>query len=186
MTFADPEVAHGGGRSLRIDAGREAPDAPNARVIQRVPVRPFACYRLSAWVKTEGLAAPGSFELLAIGAGEGGRPLTFLEGGVEPTQDWSEVDVVFNSLDNDAVNLYAGLWGVGGGGTLWIDDLALEELSLVNVLRRDGCPLTVASEDGRTVYVEGRDFEPVADPKLGRVPYAGEYELRPRGAGRSG
>ena len=43
---------------------------------------------------------------------------------------------------------------VGGGGFV------------VNVLRRDGCPLTVTSEDGRTVFAEGKDFEPVRDPKL--------------------
>ena len=43
------------------------------------------------------------------------------------------------------MNLYAGLWG-GKAGTLWLDELALEEMSLVNVLRRDGCPLTVTSD----------------------------------------
>ena len=61
-------------------------------------------------------------------------------------------------------------------------------MSLVNVLRREGCPLTVTSEDGKTTYVEGRDFEPVRDPKLGMVPYEGNttsaipafrYESRP-------
>ena len=70
----------------------------------------------------------------------------------------------------------SALWGAKSG-TLWVDDLAFEEVSLVNVLRRPGCPFVVASEDGKTTYVEGRDFEPVADPKLGQVPYAGEYSF---------
>ena len=60
---------------------------------------------------------------------------------------------------------------------MWVDDLALEELALVNVLRRPGCPLAVKSADGKTTYEEGRDFEPVVDPKLGRVPWEGEYEF---------
>ncbi len=47
----------------------------------------------------------------------------------------------------------------------------------MNVLRRKGCPLTVKSADGRTTYVEGRDFEPVVDSQLGQVPWAGEYEF---------
>jgi hypothetical protein len=83
--------------------------------------------------------------------------------------------VVFNSLEQTAVNLYAGFWG-DGSGTVWIDDLQLEELSLVNVLRRRGCPLSVTSADGKTSYVEGRDFEPIVDAKLGQVPWPGEFE----------
>lgn len=172
-TFADRSTVRGGSHSLRI-AGRS--EGGNRRIMQRVPVRPFACYRISAWVKTRELASPNAFRLLAIGAGNDAKPLTFLEGGVESTQDWERVDVVFNSLDNAAVNLYAGTWG-DGPGTLWIDDLQLEELALVNVLRRDGCPLSMTSEDGAITYEEGRDFEPVADPRLGQVPYAGEYSF---------
>jgi hypothetical protein len=172
-TFADNRVAHHGRVSCRIAA--DGPDV-NHRLIQRVSVRPHACYRFSAWVKTAGLSDPGGFRLLALGANDASRPLTFFEGGVAPTQDWKRVEVVFNSLEHDAVNLYAGLWG-RGQGTLWLDELALEELGMVNVLRRPGCPLTVTSEDGRDVYGEGRDFDPVADPRLGRVPYAGEFEF---------
>jgi hypothetical protein len=37
--------------------------------------------------------------------------------------------------------------------------------------------LTVKSADGRTTYVEGRDFEPVVDPQLGQNPWPGEYEF---------
>lgn len=172
-TFADRRIAHHGRVSCRIAAG---PGDGNRRVIQQVPVRPHAAYRLSAWVKTEGLTIPGAFRLLAIGAGEHGRSLTFHEGGIEPTQDWKPVEVVFNTLDHDSVNLYAGLWGQGQG-SLWIDEFTLEELGLVNVLRRPGCPFVVTSEDGTTTYTEGRDLEPVADPRLGRVPYDGEYEF---------
>jgi hypothetical protein len=111
---------------------------------------------------------------MAIGGN--GRTLSFQEGGLEPSKDWTKLEVVFNSQDQSQINLYVGLWGAKSG-TLWVDDLAFEEVSLVNVLRREGCPFVVASEDGKTTYVEGRDFEPVADLKLGQVPYAGEYSF---------
>jgi hypothetical protein len=153
---------------------------PVCRLIQKVKVRPHACYRLSCWAKTRDLAPTGAFRLMAMGA-SGGRPLSFHEGGLEPTRDWTRIEVVFNSQDQSEVNLYAGLWG-GQKGTLWLDDLALEEMALVNVLRREGCPLTVTSDDGKTTYVEGKDFEPVRDPKLGMVPYEGEYNFDHPGA----
>lgn len=174
-SFADRDTHHGGSTSCRMQDTDKAGGGGNCRLIQKVAVRPRHAYRLSCWARTRDLANPGAFRLLALGA-QGGRPLTFYEGGLERDQDWKEVEVVFNALDQAEVNLYVGLWG-GSAGTLWVDDLKLEELGLVNVLRRPGCPFEVRSADGRTEYAEGRDFEPVADPKLGRVPYAGEYEF---------
>jgi hypothetical protein len=126
-------------------------------------------------VKTKDLAPTGNFRLSALG--KEGRALTFYEGTLKPTQDWQQVDVVFNSLDHGQVTLYAGQWG-GRSGILWLDGLALEELGPVNVLRREGCPLTVASADGRTIYEESKDFLPFRDPKLGQEPYAGEFNFR--------
>ena len=126
-TIADSQVVHAGRFSCRIEPGKHRESGGNARVIQKVKVRPHACYRLSCWAKTRDLAPAGSFHILAL-AGQGGRSLTFQEGGLEPTADWKKIDVVFNSLDQTSVNLYAGFWGEGTG-TLWLDELKLEELS---------------------------------------------------------
>jgi hypothetical protein len=52
----------------------------------------------------------------------------------------------------------------------------------VNVLRRTACPLRVTSADGKTVYEEGKDFEPVKDPKLGADPDPGDYSFAHAGA----
>jgi hypothetical protein len=180
-TFADTEVVHGGKVSCRMqDIGKHS-SSGNCRLSQRVKVRPWACYRLSAWVRTRDLKPAGAFHLLALGAGKGNNRLTFHEAHLKPTQDWTRLDVVFNSLGHSEVQLYAGQWG-GQSGTLWLDDLKLEELSLVNVLRRPGCPLVVQSEDGKTTYEEGKDFEPVRDGRLGQDPYAGEFSFSHPGA----
>jgi hypothetical protein len=175
VTFADRDTVHGGKAACRMQDFAKGSGHGNCRLVQRVKVRPHACYRFSAWVKTKDLRPVGGFRLLALG--KGGRALTFFaEGAVKATEDWKQVDVVFNSLDEAEVNLYAGEWG-GQGGTLWLDDLKLEELGLVNVLRRDGCPLAVTSADGKTIYAEGKDYLPVRDAKLGQEPYAGEYSF---------
>jgi hypothetical protein len=176
VTFADRQVVHGGKISCRIEDTKRNSSSGNARLVQLVKVRPNACYRFSAWVKTKQLEGTGAFHLLALGAGEPSRQLTFHEAPLKPDQDWTLVEVVFNSLDQKQINLYVGLWG-GQNGTLWLDDLKLEELSLVNVLRRRGCPLVVAAGRGEIVYEEGRDFDRVVDDKLGVVPYAGQYDF---------
>jgi hypothetical protein len=175
-SFADREVVHHGKVSCRMQGGVKGAGA-NCRLIQKVKVRPHAAYRFSCWVKTKDFKAD-TFKLLALG--KNGRELTFHEGHPKPTQDWTEFVVPFNSLDNEEVSLFVGQWGPKAG-TMWVDELAFEEMPLVNVLRRPGCPLAVASADGKTVYEEGKDFEPVRDPKLGVEPYAGIFSFKNAG-----
>jgi hypothetical protein len=182
-TFADRQVVHGGRVSCRLEPGAKNPrrESPNTRLMEHVVLRPMTPYRFSCWAKTRDLRPAGSFNMLVLGASQPGRQLTFQEGLIEANQDWKRVEVVFNSLDQKEANLYVGLWGQGPG-TLWLDDLQFEELPLVNVLRRAGCPFTIKSANGRTVYVEGQDYEPVADPHLGSAPWLGEYEFGHPGA----
>lgn len=166
-TFVDREVFAEGKQSLRIEDA-----SGNARVSQRIACRPWSCFRLSAKIKTKGFQGKGELKLLAIGAD--GRSLSFHEVHPAADQDWTPIEVVFNSLSNKEVNLYLGVW-TGTQGKLWLDDWKLEEPSLTNVLRRDACPFSVKSQDGKTTYEEGKDFLPVKDEKLGAYPYAGEY-----------
>jgi hypothetical protein len=173
-TYADREVFASGKQSLRMQ------DATgNSRITQKVTFRPWTCYRLSVKAKTKGFKPSGEFKLMALGTN--GRALTFHNAHMKPDQDWTDLEVVFNSLDTTDATVYVGVWG-GLKGTLWLDDWKLEEISLVNVLRRKACPFSVVSADGKTTYEETQDFEEVRDPKLGQVPYAGEYEFKHAGA----
>jgi len=58
--------------------------------------------------------------------------------------------------------------GVSDGkrGKVWIDDVAIEEVGLTNVLRRPGTPVKVRNEKTGEVYEEGRDFAAIKDPQL--------------------
>ena len=172
-SFIDRQVRHSGQSSLRFqNVGAADPQYGHGRIMQRIALKPHRYYRVTVWMKTADFQAADSVRVVMLA---GDRNLCEQNLGVQQTQDWREHQVVFNSLDNSQANLYIGVWG-GKGGSLWIDDVKIEELGLVNVIRREGCPLTVRGEDG-TVYVEGRDFEPVRDPKMGNIPWAGEFEL---------
>jgi hypothetical protein len=177
-TFVDRRLVHGGRASCRFEPGNNGPrrTSPNLRLMQHVALRPMTAYRFSFWAKTQGFGPSRAFQMLALGTGQPGRQLTLQEGLIEANQDWKRIEVVFNSLDQKEANLYVGMWGEGPG-KLWVDDLNLEELPLINVLRRPGCPLTIRSADRRTVYQEGQDYEPVADPQVGVAPCSGEYEF---------
>lgn len=160
ISFRDTQVKHGGECSLRLENFAANPHG-HGRVMQEVRVRPRRCYRLSLWVKTEGLQPEGAFRLLAMA---GKRDLAPRNFRLPTTGDWQRLTTVFNSMGFESVRLYAGLWG-GRAGKVWLDDWSLEEVGLLNVLRRPGTPVTVRSEDGGTTYEEGKDYDPPADPR---------------------
>ncbi len=162
VSFVDTQVHRSGGASLRFENfGRY--EHGHGRVMQEVAVQPHRCYRLSCWVKTDGLEPAGAFRLQVLSPE--GRNLAPYDPGVPATSDWRRIVMGFNSLDQERVRIYAGVWG-GGAGRFWIDDVEIEEVALLNVLRRPGTPVTVRSEATGTTYEEGRDFEFIRDERL--------------------
>jgi len=91
----------------------------------RVPVEPFASYRLAGWIKTEN-----------VKPADGGRGALFnvhdLQGVATPaitgTTDWTRVEAEFETEDHTMVqiNCLFGGWGAATGRA-WFDDLVLEK-----------------------------------------------------------
>jgi hypothetical protein len=171
--FADHEVVHGGRTALRMENIGAGHPAGNCRLSQKLTLRPFRQYHITVWTKTEDLR-PAQAEVKVL-TPDAARSVSFQTFAIRPTQDWTRHDLVFNTLVNSDVMLYLGVWG-GGTGKLWWDDLSIEEIGLVNVLRRPGCPVSVRGENG-VVYEEGRDFETIRDPNL--HPWQAYHEMPP-------
>lgn len=184
VSFIDTQVSRTGRASLRIEnAESEGPHVKAGRFWQTIEVKPFQQYRISMWVKMERLTA-GSLLISPYGAD---GPLWFQHlrfgpwswGGAprDLTKDWVEYRTAFNSLTNTRVTVYAGIWGAKQG-KIWWDDLRIEAVPTLNVLRRKSLPLTVMGENGRA-YEEGKDFERVVDPRLGKTEtgYLGMYDV---------
>jgi len=162
-TFVDKQAAHSGKTCLRVENFGDT-KAGNARVAQKIRVTPNRCYRVSAWVKTED-AAPNSLFSIKAYAPDGRDLSPFEPPAPAPTSDWRQVTTAFNSWYADHIELNLGVFE-GVKGKVWVDDVAIEEVGLMNVLRREGTPLTVRDEATGTVYEEGRDFAAVTDASL--------------------
>jgi formylglycine-generating enzyme required for sulfatase activity/serine/threonine protein kinase len=119
-TFAVASVGHSGNRSFSITA-----DEPSCACVgQLVPVRPQTDYRLSAWIRTEGVKT--------IGNARGANLDVFFVANTPArtgSSDWSLVHVVFNSGKRTAL-LIRCYFGFGGEATgkAWFDDVRLERL----------------------------------------------------------
>jgi hypothetical protein len=137
------------------------PGGKLARVWQKVKVQPFRQYHVSVRIRTKDFK--GTPRIVVIG---GGRMLNYNLQFVKPTQDWTVHHAVFNSLGSTEVRVNFGCWD-GETGEAAFGQPKIEEIGLLNVVRRPGAPLVVKRGDGE-ILDEGEDFERVADPKLGR------------------
>ena len=158
-----------------------------SRLIQKLKVQPYRQYHMTVRIKTQDFkgqpepfvkiisaaAAPGLDYKLPDHAPEG---LNFVDITLPETQDWKKYDIGFNSLENDAINIYVGTWK-GKSGTIQFDQPTIEEVGLVNLIRRPGAPLVIKTEAGKELK-EGVDFAKLEDPKMGYVdPYKGDYDI---------
>ena len=134
----------------------------HCRISQALKLQPHRQYRISVWVRT-GKLSPADAEVKVL-TNDAKESISFQTFRVAGTQDWKHYDLVFNSLGHTEGRLYLGTWS-GKDGRLWWDDLRIEEIGLVNVLRRPGCPVTVRGENG-TSCEEGRDYQRITDPLL--------------------
>jgi len=161
ISFVDMETRHGGKASIRLE-NFTANQHGHGRVMQSVTVKPRRCYRLTLWVRTEGLQPASAFRVL-VRAGD--CDIAPREFHVPTSTDWRKLTMVFNSLNYDKISIYAGVWG-GKDGKVWLDDWSVEEAGPINVLHRPGTPVKVRSEDSSVTYVEGKDYSPLQDPSL--------------------
>ena len=157
----DAAVSHSGKASVRFE-GFSGPEG-EVYVAQPLRVHPYRCYRLRVWVKTEGAGPRMAIHLLAVAPD--GRGLSYMEPPLPETSDWHELTWGFNSWYADHVEFRVGV-SDGKTGKVWVDDVAVEEVGLTNVLRRPGTPVKVRNEKTGVVYEEGRDFAAIADPQL--------------------
>ncbi len=136
----------------------------NARLRQKFPLKPWRQYHLHVWVKTENFTGGPMVEVLDSSNYD--IALVNSTFHVNGTHDWTAVDLAFNSRDSEEGVLYLGVWG-GSSGTIWFDDLALEETSLIYVTRRPGTPLKIYDPGHPdTVFKEGADFNAIVDPRM--------------------
>jgi hypothetical protein len=162
-TFVDTTISHSGRASLRIENFGDTKEGV-ARVAQEISVKPYRCYRVSAWVRTEE-AEPASLFSIKSFTPDGRDLSPFEPPAPAPTSGWRLVTTAFNSWYADRIELNIGVFE-GVKGKVWVDDIKVEEVGLMNIVRREGTPLTVRDEATGLEYVEGRDFAPVSDPHL--------------------
>lgn len=107
-----------GEHSLRIQSDRGA----DSSWFADVKVEPDTDYRLTGWIKTEGVERTGA----GLGALFNVHLIGVRTRAINGTNDWQKVEVTFNSGDQTMVGINALFGGFGQSkGTAWFDDVEL-------------------------------------------------------------
>ncbi|HLW98191.1 MAG TPA: alpha-L-arabinofuranosidase C-terminal domain-containing protein [Candidatus Acidoferrales bacterium] len=126
------DTAHDGTHSLMISAG-------GVSWLDKVLLKPYAKYRLTGWIKTQDvpLTSDGGarFELRGV-------KVTSPSGRINGTQDWTNMEITFDTDGQDSAIIVATLGARAGRpnpggetasppapGKAWFDDLKLELIS---------------------------------------------------------
>jgi alpha-N-arabinofuranosidase len=162
-TTAYADVAHTGKRSVLIASEKGADESWGTTV----PVEPQAKYRLSAWIKTEDVkAGSGRGALLNL---HNLQPVA--TKALTGTNDWTRVEVEFQTEDHDAlqINCLLGGWGLSTGKA-WFDDVRLEQTGKSKAAGRQPGIAIDAAKTGQPIskYIYGQFIE-----HLGRCIYGG-------------
>jgi hypothetical protein len=120
--FGHDTIGRTGDRSARIASEQGA----DASWTVTVPVEPHGRYRLTGWIRTENVRTDGGRGALLNVHGLAAAVTPALTGD----NDWKPVEVEFDVVDQDAVQVNAlfGGWG-NATGTAWFDDVRLEMIS---------------------------------------------------------
>lgn len=162
--FEYASIGHTGSASVKISSETGG----DLSWYQVVELEPSCRYKLSVWIKTEGLSAgTGDGALVNIHDIQGVKT-----EAVTGTKDWTLVEREFETMNNSIhVNCLFGGWGVSTG-TAWFDDVTVEKIGKV-----EHTPKTVETK----VSIDtGETFEPISKyiygqfiEHLGRCIYGG-------------
>jgi len=130
-----------------------------------VPIEPQAKYRLTGWIKTEDVkVSSGRGALLNL---HNFQPLA--TKALTGTNDWTQVELTFESQEQDSVqiNCLLGGWGLATGKA-WYDDLELEQVEAPKVVSPRIAVDAARTSQPISKYVYGQFIE-----HLGRCIYGG-------------
>ena len=138
-------VGHTGSRSVSIVSTENS----NASWLFIAKVRPHTNYRLSGWIKTDNVVSSRG-----VGARLVLHDLPFFTRALKGANDWTQVEVPFNSGENELIKIGCQLDGSGNAaGQAWFDDVELEELPDAGLTRENGVtnvlPLNTSYMDDR-------------------------------------
>lgn len=156
--FRDTQIKRTGASSIRVESPKTT-----ARLTQSISgLKPFRAYELSVWLKSSGYTRASKIEFrVQVGSRYllHRRDVGFSMWGVSGNLgNFRRYTIDFNSLQHTKASLGLYLSEGPSKGTLWVDDVAIQEVGLYETMRRPTCPVIVRSEDGKTTYVEGKDY----------------------------
>jgi hypothetical protein len=155
----DDAVKHSGSSSVRFD-GFTSGVLGDLSLRQECEIGPNRMLRVRFWYKTSNYC--GQLYAFFLGTASPGNryDIRYSSLSCPSTRDWSLFQFDFCTYNAGRALILVGPY-CPNGGTVWIDDLALETADLQNIVRREDTPLNVRGKRNNMQMAEGTDFRTV-------------------------
>ncbi len=171
-TTVDYSTSHSGAASGLITA-----NPGNSRFSQTFTVQPWRQYHMRMFTKTQNFS--GYSQVLVYGDNNYAYNRVNQQLSTPANSGWTQWDYTFNSGPHSTMSILMGAWG-GTQGSLWFDDVTLEETALVYVIRGASLPLSVYDPNNPShVFQENTDFGAISDPQFNTDPTFDNYWHQP-------
>ncbi|UZO81049.1 T9SS type A sorting domain-containing protein [Aquimarina sp. ERC-38] len=179
-TFIDTNVKRSGNASFRADAR----DNESSRIFTSFTVQPFHQYTLSFWIKAKNLKAKNVLPVIlkddddkiikdrltnlrmSLPKENGGRAY-FNSADNLTIDDWTEMRIAFNSQEATLVRIALAVFN-GSAGSIWFDDVKIEDTPALNWLNRDDLPISATLQSSGQALSFDTDIERPLDESLGQ------------------
>lgn len=150
----DNVTRHSGGASVKW--ANMSSSYPYDRMLhQTVNMGQHRLMKVKFWCKTQNYS--GQMKLVVRGGRDNFNKFENVLISIPSTTDWMQLEVLFSIYDEDSASLRLGP-DAYTSGTVWIDDVTIENAGLMNMLRRPDTPLAVYKEPGHILMAEGLDY----------------------------
>ena len=155
----DSLVRHSGSNSIRF-TGFGSGTFSDMSLRQERTIGPNKWLRISFWYKAENYYGQLSLAVLGVPPPYNTYFIGWTAMSCPVTRDWTRFQVDFCTYNAGRVLFMLGLQGPTGG-TMWLDDVALETADPHYMVRREDTPLIVHSSRNGALLAEDLDFRVV-------------------------
>jgi hypothetical protein len=129
-------------------------------------LKPYRHYRLTFKIKTENMFPDVYYKFRISYYHTETKESQLYDPPLKPNQDWTEVELIFDTYESGAMKFYARKGSAKVSGSYQIKDVKIEEYGPCRMLTTDGMDPILRDAKNGFVYEAGKDY--IALPRLKR------------------
>lgn len=150
QTFIDSTIYYYGTSSLKFDISK---NKKNLRIAKKIKITPYKSCNISFYLRSCDMNLKDKVSIKILR--DDNTCVIEKDFDVNNDERWIKVDLDFNSLDNEVLNVYIGVWN-GDKGEFWIDELLISyNNNFNNLIVNNSAKVSIVDIVNKNLIYEG-------------------------------